>query len=145
MADMTALHPVRPAGDIDDEFADALAGNGDALLRSDSRRGLIGLATTQIFRLAEIGKTELVGNIAGIAGLVRGVTSQVENFGVEPFAGYARQAAELVDGLHNNIAEKSVEALIDDGRALVRQQPAIAIAAAVIAGFLASRLVKARS
>ena len=145
MADMPAYDPDSHFADGADEFADDLAGNSYAAPRTGTRHGLYGVAQTQLFSLADSGKSELVRNIAGIVGLVRTVTTQVEGFGVEPYAGYARQAAALVDDLHNSIAEKSVEELIEDGRALVRQQPEIASAAAVLTGFLGARLLKARS
>jgi hypothetical protein len=145
MVDMPAYDPDSHRNDGADEFADDLAGNVYPAAKTGTRHGLYGIAQTQLLNLADSGKSELVRNIAGIVGLVHTVTSQVSGFGVEPYAGYARQAAALVDGLHDSIAEKSVEDLIDDGRALVRQQPEIAIAAAVLAGFLAARLVKARS
>ena len=145
MADMPAYDPDSHFADGADDFADDLAGNVYALPKSGTRHGLYGIAQTQLLSLADSGKSELVRNIAGIVGLIRTVTKQVEGFGVEPYAGYARQAAALVDDLHDSIAEKSVEDLIEDGRALVRQQPEIAIAAAVLTGFLGARLLKARS
>jgi cysteine synthase len=149
MADMPAYDPDSHLNDGEDEFADELAGNVYAMSKSPgtagTRHGLYGIAQTQLLNLADSGKTELVRNIAGVVGMIRTVAKQVEGFGVEPYAGYARQATSLVDELHDSIAEKSVEELIEDGRALVRQQPEIAIAAAVIAGFLGARLLKARS
>lgn len=149
MADMPAYDPDSHLADGENEFADDLAGNVYGLAKSPgtagARHGLYGIAQTQLLNLADSGKTELVRNIAGVVGIIRTVAKQVEGFGVEPYAGYARQAATLVDELHDNIAEKSVEALIDDGRDLIRQQPEIAIAAAVIAGFLGARLLKARA
>ena len=149
MADMPAYDPDSYLTDGEDEFADDLAGNVYAMAKSPgtagTRHGLYGIAQTQLLNLADSGKTELVRNIAGVVGMVRTVAKQIEGFGVEPSAGYARQATSLVDELHDSIAEKSVEELIEDGRALVRQQPEIAIAAALIAGFLGARLLKARS
>jgi hypothetical protein len=149
MADMPAYDPDSHLADGENEFADDLAGNVYSAPRavggSGPRHGLYGIAQTQLLNLADSGKTELVRNIAGVVGIIRTIAKQVEGFGVEPYAGYARQAATLVDELHDNIAEKSVESLIDDGRDLIRQQPEIAIAAAVIAGFLGARLLKARS
>lgn len=149
MADMPAYDPDSHLNDGENEFADDLAGNVYGAARAPvgigARHGLYGIAQTQLLNLADSGKTELVRNIAGVVGMVRTVARQIEGFGVEPYAGYARQATSLVDELHDSITEKSVEELIEDGRALVRQQPEIAIAAAVIAGFLGARLLKARS
>ncbi len=149
MADMPTFDPDdRQGGNLAyavDDFADDLAGNLYPVRARNTGQGLAGLARNQLLGLAEGGKAELVRNIAGIVGLVREVAAQVENLGIEPLAGYARRTSGLVDELHGNIADRSVEALIDDGRALVRQQPEIAIAAAVIIGFFGARLLKART
>ena len=96
-----------------------------------------------LFR-SEGGKAELLRNIAGIVTMVREIAAQVEGYGVEPFAGYARQASGVVSEIHDNFAEKSIDALIDDGREFVRERPEIVIAAAVIGGFIVARLLKAR-
>lgn len=152
MADMPAYNPqaAMNAGRFDetgdDGFADELAGN---IYPSRSRRastppsGLYGVAQKQLFGLAEGGKADLVRNIGAIVAIVREIAGQVEGFGVEPFAGYARKASGIVSEIHDSFAEKSVEALIDDGRELVRQQPEIAVAIAVVAGFIGARVVKA--
>jgi hypothetical protein len=149
MADMPAYTPDdRPHDAGDDAFADAVAGNVHDLPvrhRAASGNALLGVAQSQLLGLAEGGKSELVRNIATIAGIVREVATQVQGLGVEPFAGYAAQAAALVDDLHASVRDRSVEDLIEDGRDLVRQQPEIAIAAAVIAGFVGARILKARS
>ena len=144
MADMPAYE--RDNNVDDDAFADELAGN---LYPNRSAgtppRGLYGVAHKQFDGLAEGGKAELVRNIGTIANMVREIAGQVEGFGVEPFAGYARQASGIVSDIHTSFAEKSIDALIDDGRDLVRQRPEIAIVAAVAIGFIGARLLKARS
>ena len=149
MADMPAYDPDSYLTDGENEFADDLAGNvyggSNSSGLASTRHGLYGIAQSQLLNLADSGKTELMRSIAGVVGMVRTVARKIEDFEVEPYAGYARQATSLVDGLHDSIAEKSFEELIEDGRALVRQQPEIAIATAMIAGFLVARLLKARS
>ena len=149
MADMPAYHPDSLAAGAMDDFADNLSGDVYGAARPAGsggvRHGLYGIAQTQLLTLADSGKMELVRNVAGVVGLIRTVARQVESFGVEPYAGYARQTTALVDDLHDSIVEKSVEELIEDGRALVRQQPEIAVAAAVIMGFIGARLFKARA
>lgn len=145
MADMPAYNPDRDPSEVGDDFAEAISGDATPRARTNMMQSLIGAGRGQVLGLADNGKAELVRNIAGIVGLVRELAAQVEGFGIEPFAGYARRTSGLVTELHDSVAEKSVEDLIEDGRALVRQQPEIAIAAAVILGFLGARLVKARS
>jgi hypothetical protein len=145
MADMPAYDPADRLGGAAEDFADDLAGNVHFMPRRHPPLGLAGFARNQLLGLADGGKAEFVRNIAGVVGLIHEVAAQIEGLGIEPVAGYARHAVGIVDGLHTNIADKSVEALIDDGRALIRQQPEIAIAGAVIIGFLGARMVKARS
>lgn len=150
MVDMPAYAPDhRPDEAGDDEFADDVAGNVYAVGSSPRLRAtgnaLMDVARNQLLGLAEGGKGELVRNIATIAGIVREASAQVQNLGIEPFAGYAGQATALVDDLHDLVRDKSVEALIEDGRDLVRQQPEIAIALAAIIGFIGARIVKARN
>lgn len=60
-----------------------------------------------------------------------------------PIAGLARGAADAVGGWSDAIRDKSVEALIEDGRAAVRQSPGLAIGLAVLVGFALTRFFKA--
>jgi 23S rRNA (cytosine1962-C5)-methyltransferase len=54
-------------------------------------------------------------------------------------AGAERWRGAIADAL----ADKSVDALVEDGRALVRSQPAAAVGVAIAIGFLAGRFLKA--
>ena len=144
MADLPAYETDNSVDD--DAFADELAGNlYPNRTEGAPPRGLYGVAHKQFYGLAEGGKAELVRNIGTIATMVREIAGQVEGFGVEPFAGYARQASAIVNDIHTGFAEKSIDALIDDGRDLIRQRPEIAMVAAVAIGFIGARLFKARS
>lgn len=156
MVDMPAYHPddiIDAPGD--DAFADELSGNlyhggrsgrtSYTASRAAPPRGLYGIAQKQLFGMAEGGKAELLRNIGGLVTMIREITLQIDGYGVEPFAGYARQASDVVNDIHDSLAEKSIEALIDDGRALVRDRPEIAIVAAVLVGFIGARLVRARA
>ena len=135
----------------DDAFADELAGNvfpgrkPSAARGHSTHQGLFGSAQTHLYDLAEGGKDDLMRNIASVTHIVRELAEQVEKLGFEPLSNYARQATSMVDTMHDSLAEKSIDDLIDDGRALVRQQPEIAVIAAVIIGYIGARLLKARS
>ncbi|KAB7648347.1 hypothetical protein [Polymorphobacter fuscus] len=150
MVDQPAYDADFAAGDP--AFADELSGDIYPAPRSAPRRpagnggnGLATLVQRQLFGLAGNSKEQLVGNVAGIVAIVREIAKQVEGLGFEPLTAYARQAADLVDDLHHNIAEKDVEALVDDGRELVREHPEVAVVSAVILGFIGARLLKART
>ena len=152
MADMPSFNPPAALADSGDDFADDIVGEGyaargralgqDMSAPENTGLGLVASARSKLLGIADEGKTELVHGLSNIVGLVREVASQVEGLGFEPLTGYARQASSLVDDLHSSIADKSVEDLIDDGRALVRRQPEIAVALAIVAGFVGARLLK---
>ena len=151
MNDMPAFDPDDRSLDGGDAgFADAISGSG--YRKASSYRNaptrdtgsLFGKAQNHLLGLAETGKADLVNSVGNVVGLVRELAGQVERIGFEPFAGYARRTAALVDDLHGSIRDKSVEDLLDDGRDLVRHNPEIAIAAAAIIGFLGARILKAR-
>lgn len=160
MADMPNFDPTAALADTGDDFADDIAGetypprgrplgqpisNQGRTLSGASQAGLVGAARSRLLGIADDGKTELLASLSNLVGLVREVAAQVEGLGIEPLAGYARRTSNVVDELHSSIAEKSVEDLLDDGRELVRRQPEIAVAAAMIIGFLGARLMKVRT
>ena len=145
MDDMPAFDPDDRSLDGGDAgFADAISGSGYRNTMSRDANSLFGKAQNHLLGLAETGKADLVSNVGNVAGLVRELAGQVERIGIEPFAGYARRTAALVDDLHGSIRDKSVEDLIDDGRDLVRHNPEIAMVTAAIIGFLGARILKAR-
>ena len=116
----------------------------DAEVVSTPSRGLVGYAESRLLELAEDGKSELVRSLDGLVSIVQDIAAQVESVG-GPFAGYARQAAGLVDELQSALRDRDVGDLLDDGRDLIRRQPAVALGVAVVAGFVAARLFKSGS
>ena len=156
---MPSFDPTAALADTGDDFADDIAGEtytprGRPLGQPIPHRGqtgarhagsgIVGVARSRLLGIADEGKAELLASLTSLVGLVREVASQVEGLGIEPLAGYARRASSVVDELHTSIADKSVEDLLDDGREIVRRQPEIAVAAAMIIGFLGARLLRAR-
>ena len=109
------------------------------------RRGLLGAAETRLKGFVGDGKAELVRSIGGLVVIAQELAAQVESVGGGPFAGYARQAVGLIDDIKTRLDEKPIDELLDDGRALIREQPAVAVAAAMALGFLAARVIKASS
>jgi ElaB/YqjD/DUF883 family membrane-anchored ribosome-binding protein len=51
--------------------------------------------------------------------------------------------AGSINGIADALEQKSVEELVEDGRELVRSQPAVAVGVAIAIGFLAGRMLKA--
>ncbi|GGE06502.1 hypothetical protein GCM10011529_11110 [Polymorphobacter glacialis] len=106
------------------------------------RQGIAGVAQSKLLDLAESGKLALVESIDGLAAMSREMAEKVESRGNGLFGGYAWQAANLVGELQDTLRDKPVDELLDDGRDLIRRQPAVAVGIAMVAGFLAARLVK---
>lgn len=115
----------------------------EIVARTGRAGGLTGMAQNRLLGFAENGKSELLKSLDGLFELAEELAGRVEQVGGGPFAGYARQAVGLIGDIKDGLAEKPVEELIADGRALVRESPGLAIGIAVAAGFLVARIVKA--
>lgn len=138
---------------VDDDAADfgdvgvapraAMLGGG--LQGRARRQGLIGAAEDRLLGLAETGKADLANSFDEVVALAREVAGRAEAWGIGPVGGYARDAADRLGELQATIRDTPVEHLLDGGRDLIRRQPEIAIGVAVVAGFIAARVVKAGS
>ena len=106
---------------------------------------LVGNAQTRLLGLAEEGKHELAGSIDNLVALARQIADGIDGFGGGSIAAFSHDAADRLAALQTTLRDTPVEELIDEGRALVRRQPEIAIGVALVAGFLAARVIKAGS
>ena len=88
------------------------------------------------------GKTQIANSLNGLATAVRDIASKLEANGVAPVAKYAHDAADAVAGWSRAVESKSVDALLDDAKHIVRTSPALAVGIAVAAGFAVSRVVR---
>lgn len=129
-------------GPIDAPDVEILPPQGSAGRRGASSAGLFGIAENRLLDLAEDGKTELARSFDDFVRMAHEMAAQVESVGGGMFAGYARQAAGLLGDVHESFRDKPVEDLLDDGRELIRRSPGLAVGVALIAGFVAARLVK---
>jgi hypothetical protein len=100
-------------------------------------------ATTRARSAAETGKSKAAETVDGLAQTVHEAAEQLGARTSPKVATYAHQAADALDGLSSKLREKSVDEILDDTRAFVRKSPAIAIGAAVAAGFIIARFLKA--
>lgn len=107
--------------------------------------GLMGAAQSRLLDLAEDGKSELAKSFDGLVSLANELAARVDSVGVAPLASYAWQAAGLLRDMQQGLRDRPVDDLLDDGRALIREQPGVAVGVAVVAGFIAARLVKSAS
>jgi len=109
------------------------------------RRGLLGMVEDRLLGLAEAGKAELVGSLAGLVELAHELAGHAEATAGGTLGGYPRQAADRIAALQAHLRDRPVIDLLDDGRDIVRNSPGIALAAALVAGFVAARIAKAGS
>jgi hypothetical protein len=107
-----------------------------------ARASLMGIAESRLLDLAEDGKSELARNFDGVVAIVQELAARVDSAGGSAVAAYVHSAADLLGDLQNSLRDKPVDELLDDGRELIRRSPGVAIGVAVVAGFIAARLVK---
>lgn len=104
--------------------------------------GLLLFARERLTSMVEDARDSLVSQVRGLKGLADLVTDNLPQ-GAAPVAAVVGDAANSIDAIADALASKSVDELVDDGRALVRAQPAVAIGVAIAVGFLAGRFLKA--
>lgn len=92
---------------------------------------------------AEEGKAQVAATLDGLVKAVQEFAERIGPADSTPVARYAHQAAEALGGWSSTVNDKSVDELLEDGRTLVRNSPAVALGVAVAAGFVLSRFLKA--
>jgi hypothetical protein len=103
---------------------------------------LMRMTRSRLLDLAEDGKSELAKNFDGLVSIANELAARVESTGVGPLGAYAWQAAGLLRDIQTGLRDRPVDELLDEGRALIRREPALAVGVAVAAGFIAARLFK---
>ncbi|MEI6485037.1 MAG: hypothetical protein WCO11_02095 [Sphingomonadales bacterium] len=122
------------ASDWSDDHHDS-AGSGTPL-------AVVDFARSRLAALVEEARDSLVGQVRGLKSLADTIHDQ---FGgaVPQVGGLAGEAAATIDRIADALADKTAEDLVEDGRALVRDNPAAAVGLAIAVGFLAGRMLKA--
>ena len=100
-------------------------------------------AADRLRGFADEGKAHITATLDGVVTAAREIADKLGDGAFGPVGGYAKDAADTVEQWVEGIKDKSVDELLDDGRDLVRSQPAVAVAVAVVAGFVVSRFLKA--
>ncbi len=109
----------------------------------DGASGLQTQAGDKIRAFAETGKGRATGALDDLTNMVNDAASQIdERLGAE-YGEYARRAADAVSGFADTIRNKEVDELFEDGKALVRKSPGVAIGVAAVVGFTLVRVIKA--
>jgi hypothetical protein len=105
--------------------------------------GLRGQATEKARTYAAQGKDKATDALDDFANIFEDAARSIDGKVGSQYGDYARKAAQGVAGFSTTLRDKDVEQLFDEARELVRKSPAVAIGAAVAAGFVIARLVKA--
>lgn len=107
------------------------------------RGGVVHGVQTRLLDLADEGKSELARGFDGLVNIANEVAARVESTGIGALSGVAWQAAGVLADIQKGIRDRPVDELLDEGRALIRREPALAMAVAMAAGFIVVRLAKA--
>lgn len=92
--------------------------------------------------LAVEGKVKAGEGLRSLSRLVGENAHQVDEKLGAKYGDYARTASQSLDGYAAKLDQKSVDDLVEDGRAFVRQSPGKAIGIAALVGFMVSRLFR---
>ena len=115
---------------------------GIAAPRSSGFDSVLDFARDRLITLVEDARDSLVGQVRGLKSLADLLVDNLPE-GAAPVSKLVDEASGNIDAIADALAEKSVEELVEDGRALVRSQPAVAVGIAIAVGFLAGRMLKA--
>jgi ElaB/YqjD/DUF883 family membrane-anchored ribosome-binding protein len=126
------------ASDWNDDDANA----GIAVPASSGIDAMLDFARRRLISLVEDARDSLVGQVRGLKSLADLLVDNLPE-GAAPVSKLVGEASGNIDSIADALAEKSVEELVEDGRALVRAQPAAAVGIAIAVGFLAGRMLKA--
>ena len=103
---------------------------------------LRGQATDKLRDLADDGKGRATNLLDDLAGIIEDAAKSIDDRLGQDYGDYAHRGASAVSSFAGRVRGKSVDDLIDDTRSVVRQSPAVAIAAAAVVGFALMRLVR---
>lgn len=133
---MTDQLPI-DASDWDDDGND-----GVALPGSNGLDGLLDFVRGRLIAMVEDARDSMVGQVRGLTSL-SDLLSDALGEHAAPVTRVVGDYAGSINSIADALEQKSVEELVEDGRELVRAQPAAAVGVAIAIGFLAGRLLKA--
>lgn len=107
---------------------------------SDTARVYAGQAGDKAKDAASKGKTLAADGLTSMSKAFSDVAPQVEERFGATYGDYARRASAKIDQAATALNEKSVEELAESARETVRKNPAIAVGAAAVVGYMLSKL-----
>ena len=137
-------HPIRDQLAVTRDTIKAEASKKAASIKEDAT-SFANQASAKAREAATKGKdkaAEAVGNLAKL--LEDGAGTVDSKFGKQ-YGDYARSAAATVAGLASSLDKKDLDELAASTRDLVKKNPAIAVGAATVVGFVLARLLKGGS
>jgi ElaB/YqjD/DUF883 family membrane-anchored ribosome-binding protein len=137
---MTDQLPI-DASDWNDDGNDGVAAPG-----SNGLDSLLGFVRGRLVAMVEDARDSLVGQVRGLTSLSDLLSDTLgEDAGTwaAPVTRVVGDYAGSINSIADALEQKSVEELVEDGRELVRAQPAVAVGVAIAIGFLAGRMLKA--
>ncbi|MBV9750861.1 MAG: hypothetical protein JO157_18800 [Acetobacteraceae bacterium] len=109
---------------------------------SEGATKLQGQAGDKVREFADMGKERAAGALDQLATMLTDAAGQVDAKLGAQYGGYARNAAETVQGFSQQIRGQDFDQLVGQAREIVRKSPAVAIGAAAAVGFVLARLVQ---
>lgn len=139
----TEFKPAVPLKDAGVEFAPEGSDVGVRQQLTDSAGKLQSQAGDKVREFADMGKDRASGALDQLAQMLTDAAGQVDGKLGAQYGGYARNAAETVQGFSQQIRNQDMDALIENARGFIRKSPSVAIGAAAAIGFVLARVVQA--
>lgn len=129
---------VNPAGS---KAREALAAAREKV--SEQASGLKDQATGKARDYAAMGKDKTADGLDSVTRLMDDAAATIDDKVGAQYGDYARKASSAIANVAATLRSKDVDELLSDAREVVRKSPALAVGAAVVAGFVIARLVRA--
>ncbi|WP_428681237.1 hypothetical protein [Sphingopyxis sp.] len=149
-----ARKPAAKAAAKDHPIRDQLAATRDTIKSEASKKAaslkdeaaaLKNQASTKAREAATKGKDKAAEAVGSLAKLLEDGAGTVDSKFGKQYGDYARSAASTVAGLASTLDKKDLDELAASTRDMVKKNPAIAVGAATVLGFVLARLLKGGS
>lgn len=87
-------------------------------------------------------KHSIAREVHTVAGAIRAAAEHLEVQNEQQTSDYAHRAAKLVDRFGTSLEQKSLGELVEDIQRTTREQPALAVGLAALAGFVGTRFLR---
>lgn len=140
----SAEHPIRDQIAATRDTIKAEASKKAASLKQEAST-LAGQASTKARDAATKGKDKAAEAVGSLAKMLEDSAGTVDTKFGKQYGDYARSAASTVAGLATTLDKKDLDELAASTRDMVKKNPAVAVGAAAVIGFVLARLLKGGS